>query len=108
MKEKTGREDFFSSVQLTMLVVDDMMLYRPLLLLLPFLHSAFNVKYLTMNSWPMHREAMVYILFLFSLSFYVECICFYSLVHRSDGYLRGKEKEYRSHFIYPCFYLQMW
>ncbi len=80
------------------------MLYRPLLLLLllSLLHSPFNVKHLTMNSLPMYRSDGVYSLFLF-LS--ISSVCFYSLVHRSDGYLTGKEKEYRSHFYLSLFLL---
>ncbi len=80
------------------------MLYRPLLLLLllSLLHSPFNVTHLTINSLPMYRSDGVYSLFLF-LS--ISSVCFYSLVHRSDGYLTGKEKEYRSHFYLSLFLL---
>lgn len=69
------------------------MLYRPLLLLLSLLHSSFIAKHLTMNSIVYMRRAMmlVYIFSLFLFLFRV--YAFYSLVHRSDGYLKGKKKE---------------
>jgi len=69
------------------------MLYRPLLLLLllSLLHSSFIAKHLTMNSLPMCIAMMVYIYIFFFLSFFLfRVYTFYSLVHRSDGYLRGK------------------
>jgi hypothetical protein len=55
------------------------MLYRPLLLL-SILHSSFNVKHLTMNSFaPMYSNDGVYSLSLFFSSFYFECMLLFSL-----------------------------
>jgi hypothetical protein len=73
----------------TLVVVDGRMLYRPLLLSL--LHSSFTAKHLTMNYLPMYRSDGVYSLFFASLS--ISSVRFCSLVHRSDGYLRGKGRE---------------
>jgi hypothetical protein len=78
---------------LTRLVVGGRMLYRPLLLLLLLilLHSSFNVKHLTMNSFaPM----MVYILFLpfFSLLFYFECMLLFGLFIGQTVILGVKEE----------------
>jgi len=78
------------------------MLYRPLLLLLllSLLHSSFIAKHLTMNSLPMYSNDGIYSSFFSSSSSpssrlvlsISSMYAFYSLVHRSDGYLKGKRK----------------
>ena len=82
----------FFFFRLTKLVVGGRMLYRPLLLLLLLilLHSSFNVKHLTMNSFaPM----MVYILFLpFFFSFYFECMLLFGLCIGQTVILGVKEE----------------
>lgn len=88
------------------------MLYRPLFLVLSLLHSSFIAKHLTMNSLPSMRASnrtvfLSLVFFSSSLSravsrsflFRVCMHAFYSLVHRSDGYLTGKRKRISLTFL---------
>ena len=90
------------------------MLYRPLFLL-SLLHSSFTAKHLTMHYSPMERSDGIYIhaqLFSFFFSPFLSLSLSLStvssarilmltcpLVDRSDGYLRGTTREYRSQLV---------